>query len=406
MQSEEHDYKSLVILPKIINKLDNINYWLNYTYVLYICVNDKWFEYPFTLNIPKLNISFGTLEYKYDSEREKQTQSVKNFTNIITENNFNLSSNEINKIINFITEENSSIYNVIFNAYMYLPYLVSVNNINFCKNVVDYITKDNLLMTKDNLLLFTSKYRELPNISSSKKYYNRVHYFDLYEEGKDENNKQIDVQIKYDENKKQLIGDLYRDFFDEEVNLKNIFDEYTSSNYDFYLMHDSENPEYYKGILPDSVLANWTPHWYVVFISKQTIDKADLLIEDSFTIKGNNKTYKLKHVASDNKFLINRMTLKDSGGVNIFNADDIIVSTINNIDMPFILELGSHWNFKPFSLGMNKEANVYSNTNSAIISMGKGNIKYECGYYDVNVRYSLDGNTQEQITKRARILVE
>ena len=397
-QSEKHDYKSLVILPKIINKLDNINYWLNYTYVLYICVNDKWFEYPFTLNIPKLNISFGTLEYKYDSEREKQTQSVKNFTDIITENNSNLSLDEINKIIrNFITEKNSSIYNVVFNAYMYLPYLVSVNNINFCKNVVDYTTKENLLS-------FISKYRELPNISSSEKYYNRVHYFDLYEV-KDENDKQIDVQIKY-ENKKQLIGDLYRDFFDEEGNLKNIFDEYTSSNYDFYLMHDSENPEYYKGILPDSVLANWKAHWYVVFISKQTIDKANLLIEDSFTINGNNKTYKLKHVASDNKFLINRMTLKDSGGVNIFNNDDIIVSTINNIDMPFILELGSHWNFKPFSLGMNKEANVYSNTNSAIISMGKGNIKYERGYYDVNVRYSLDGNTQEQITKRARILIK
>ena len=398
-QSEEHDYKSLVILPKIINKLDNINYWLNYTYVLYICVNDKWFEYPFTLNIPKLNISFGTLEYKYDSEREKQTQSVKNFTEIITENNSNLSSDEINKIIrNFITEKNSSIYNVVFNAYMYLPYLVSVNNINFCKNVVDYTTKENLLS-------FISKYRELPNISSSEKYYNRVHYFDLYEEVKDENNKQIDVKIEYDENNKQLIGDLYRYFFNEEGNLKNIFDEYTSSNYDFYLMHDSKNAEYYKGILPDSVLANWTPHWYVVFISKQTIDKANLLIEDSFTINGNNKTYKLKHVASDNKFLINRMTLKDSGGVNIFNTDDIIVSTINNINMPFILELGSHWNFKPFSLGMNKEANVYSNTNSAIISMGQGNIKYERGYYDVNVRYSLDGNTQEQITKRARILV-
>ena len=396
----EHDYKSLVILPKIINKLDNINYWLNYTYVLYVCVNDKWFEYPFTLNIPELNISFGTLEYKYDSEREKQMQSVKNFTNIITENNSNLSSDEINKIIrNFITEENSSIYNVAFNACMYLPYLVSVNNINFCKNVVDYITKDNLLS-------FISKYRELPNISSSKKYYNRVHYFDLYEEIKGENDKPIDVQIKY-ENNKQLIGDLYRDFFDEEGNLKNIFDKYkyTFSNYDFYLMHDSENPEYYKGILPDSVLTNWTPHWYVVFISKQTIDKADLLIEDSFTIHSNNKNYKLKHVASDNKFLINRMNLKDSGGVNIFNSDDIIVSTINNINMPFILELGSHWNFKPFSLGMNKEANVYSNTNSAIISMGQGNIKYERGYYDVNVRYSLDGNTQEQITKRARILV-
>ena len=144
-----------------------------------------------------------------------------------------------------------------------------------------------------------------------------------------------------------------------------------------------------------------------MFISKQTIDNAiidsDLDIQKSFS--DNNSNYELRYVASDNKFLINRMIFKDSEGENIFNIDDIIVSTINNINLPFILELGSHWNFKPFSLGMNKEANVYSNTNSAIISMGQGNIKYERGYYDVNVRYSLDGNTQEQITKRARILV-
>ena len=55
---------------------------------------------------------------------------------------------------------------------------------------------------------------------------------------------------------------------------------------------------------------------------------------------------------------------------------------------------------------MNKEANVYSNTNSAIISMGNGNNQYEKGYYDVSVRYSLDSNTQEQKIKRARILVQ
>ena len=70
------------------------------------------------------------------------------------------------------------------------------------------------------------------------------------------------------------------------------------------------------------------------------------------------------------------------------------------------MELGSHWNFKPFSLGMNKESNVYSNTNSAIVSIVNGNSNYESGYYDVSVRYSLDRNTQEQKTKRARILVK
>ena len=89
------------------------------------------------------------------------------------------------------------------------------------------------------------------------------------------------------------------------------------------------------------------------------------------------------------------MIFKDSNGINIFNTDDIIVSTVNNVDLPFILELGSHWNFKPYSLGMRKEANVYSNTNSAIISLGNDNNYYEPGYYDVSVRYSLDSRMTE-----------
>ena len=202
---------------------------------------------------------------------------------------------------------------------------------------------------------------------------------------------------------------LYTNFFDNEGNQRGIVDssvfEGKALDYDFYLMHDSLDIEDYRGILSDKELENWEPHWYGVFISKQTIDNAiidsDLDIQKSF--KDNN--YELRYVASDNKFLINRMIFKDSGGENIFNIDDIIVSTVNNINLPFILELGSHWNFKPFSLGMNKEANVNSNTNSAIISMGNGNNHYESGYYDVSVRYSLDSNTQEQKVKRARILV-
>lgn len=392
-QSESHDYKSLVILPKLINKYADINYWMKYSYTLYVCVNDKWFEFPFTLNIPELNISFGTLEYKYEHEKARQIQDAKTFyeiLKIIAENSKNLSTDEIE---NFIRKEDSYI-DVTFNAFMYLPSLINVDNIKFTNNVIDYTNKGNLLQ-------FVSRYREAPMISDNKKYYNRVHYFTLHDtySGK---------PIKYTDSIDN--GILYTNFFDNEGNQKGIVDSSLfkdkALDYDFYLMHDSSNIEDYRGILSDKELEKWEPHWYGVFISKQTIDKAiidsDLDIQKSF--KDNN--YELRYVTSDNKFLINRMIFKDSGGENIFNSDDIIVSTINNINLPFILELGSHWNFKPFSLGMNKEANVNSNTNSAIISMGNGNNYYERGYYDVSVRYSLDNNTQEQKVKRARILIK
>lgn len=395
-QNESHGYKSLVILPKLINKYADINYWMKYTYTLYVCVNDKWFEFPFTLNIPELNITFGTLEYKYEYEKVRQIQDAKTFYEILkitTENLKNLSTDEIDIMRNFIREEDSYI-DVTFNAFMYLPSLINVDNIKFTNNVIDYTNKGNLLQ-------FVSRYREAPMISDNKKYYNRVHYFTLHDtySGK---------PIKYTDSIDN--GRLYTNFFDNEGNQRGIVDSSIFKDkvldYDFYLMHDSLDIEDYRGILSDKELENWEPHWYGVFISKQTIDNAiidsDLDIQKSF--KDNN--YELRYVASDNKFLINRMIFKDSGGENIFNIDDIIVSTVNNINLPFILELGSHWNFKPFSLGMNKEANVNSNTNSAIISMGNGNNHYESGYYDVSVRYSLDSNTQEQKTKRARILIK
>lgn len=391
-QSESHDYKSLVILPKLINKYADINYWMKYSYTLYVCVNDKWFEFPFTLNIPELNISFGTLEYKYEHEKVRQIQDANTFYDIIKRTTKNLSTDEIDIMKNFIREKDSYI-DVTFNAFMYLPSLINVDNIKFTNNVIDYTNKGNLLQ-------FVSRYREAQMISDNKKYYNRVHYFTLHDtySGK---------PIKYTDSIDN--GILYTNFFDNEGNQKGIVDSSIfkdkALDYDFYLMHDSSNIEDYRGILSDKELEKWESHWYGVFISKQTIDKAiidsDLDIQKSF--KDNN--YELRYVASDNKFLINRMIFKDSGGENIFNTDDIIVSTINNINLPFILELGSHWNFKPFSLGMNKEANVNSNTNSAIISMGNGNNYYERGYYDVSVRYSLDSNTQEQKVKRARILV-
>ena len=55
---------------------------------------------------------------------------------------------------------------------------------------------------------------------------------------------------------------------------------------------------------------------------------------------------------------------------------------------------------------MNNDADVYSNTNTFIMSMGGSNANYESGFYDVTVRYSIDGEVQNQYTKKCRILVK
>ena len=143
-QSESHKYKSLVILPKLINKHADINYWMKYTYTLYVCVNDKWFEFPFTLNIPELNISFGKLEYKYEYEKVRQMQDAKTFYDALGMTTKSLPKDEIGIMRNFITGENSSI-DATFNAFMYLPSLINVDNIKFTSNVIDYANKGNLL---------------------------------------------------------------------------------------------------------------------------------------------------------------------------------------------------------------------------------------------------------------------
>ena len=95
-----------------------------------------------------------------------------------------------------------------------------------------------------------------------------------------------------------------------------------------------------------------------------------------------------------------------ANGVNKFNKDDIIIGSISNSDFPFILELGSKWHISPYSLKMNNDADVYSKTNTFIMSMGGSNANYESGFYDVTVRYSIDGEVQNQSTKKCRILVK
>ena len=174
-------------------------------------------------------------------------------------------------------------------------------------------------------------------------------------------------------------------------------------------MHDSIHPEDYKGILSEKELLKiWSPKWYIVLISRETIDHAlrdsDLEAPElSFPSWMNMNPI---HGGSDNKWLINRMEYIDTYGINHFSPTDIIVGTVNNVELPFILTHGSKWKITPFSLGMQKDSEVESTTNTFLMSLGGDNAGYDKGYYNITVRYSLDGVVQNQLEHRTRILVK
>lgn len=197
---------------------------------------------------------------------------------------------------------------------------------------------------------------------------------------------------KYESTFKPNLYKLYRLFFDEPYGNQYIkWPTQSSFDYDFYLMHDEKN-------------------WYVVFISQMPISlatKSDLEAPKEINyidIQGH--SFLLKHYRSGNNFLINRMYFESSNGKNLFPKDSIIVGTIDNVKFPFIIDQGSKWKIEPFSLGIDKESCIsVSNANTCIFSIGNKNQKYVKGYYNVDVRYSVDGNVQHQQKHQARICV-
>ena len=195
--------------------------------------------------------------------------------------------------------------------------------------------------------------------------------------------------------KDNVFGDSKKDWFDTyeeaERGIQNIIDGYRSR---FEIIDDSR-----------------TVFDYTYYNSETGV----MLIENDkyrTPIKSSNygellaNKYTLKWQRSANQFLINRMYFVDSEGINQFENDDLIVASIDNVNFPYIFETGTKWKFSPMSLGMLESTNVESNTNSAIISIGKGNKRYNRGYYNVDVRYSVDSFNQHQYSKKSRILVK
>ena len=121
----------------------------------------------------------------------------------------------------------------------------------------------------------------------------------------------------------------------------------------------------------------------------------------------NNDNYKLRYVASGNEFLINRMKYIPNNSINHFNSKDMIVGKIlSNNKLPVNIFDSSKWEITPMSIGISDNIKINSNSEMCLLSFPKTDNRYQRGYYNVNVRYSLDGNTQQQYIKTGKIRID
>lgn len=255
---------------------------------------------------------------------------------------------------------------------------------NKIANIMSEVTTKNL----ESMLAQSSMQIKVANNTS---YLNRIHIYDIYiGRSKWKYDSKLDIQQMNDGSftmPQELIG-IYRKFFTDTGKQKVwLKDENEYYGYDFYLMHDDK-------------------YWFGVFISQMTISNAssddDLDCPD--IIKFNE--FRLKKYRSGDKFLINRMMYEDAAPTYRFNTNDLIITTIDNVNFPYILDKNTKWNIKPYSLGMPLVDDIQSTTNSAIFSIPKKVNANISGYYDVEVRYSIDSNVNHQQIKKRRILIK
>lgn len=369
MFSDEYDnYKSFVIVPRIFGHYTDKEFWEDNKFRIDLLCNGVWYSKEFILKIPEFNINFGTLKYKYEQQLQKQIRSISG---------------------NFID----------FNANIFTPELVTFNDANFMDTITRAYTKtigpifcnhfnDSFSIFKQypDLMKYIISSNEQVKITDHNKYLNRVYVYDLTDKNghiiKFEDTKAFNHENKTDKFEfEQSTMNLYNDFFNNTGTPKCEID----NNYDFYLMHNNKR-------------------YYVVLISKNTVDNLSSDETLDHIIEFGN--YILKKYKYNDTFLINRMVYKPiEDGKNHFDKDDIIVATLENIELPFIMSLGTKWEFIKRSIGTNPIEAVTSKTNYAIVDVPAEYEEYVSGYYDVKVNYSIDDFYQHNKMVIGKILI-
>lgn len=154
-------FRNFVIHPKTINsvitgeqneKFDIYN-WVNSDYIIYLCVNNKWYTYKFNAQLPELDLQLGKLEYQYYLDTYEHYELLNGKPTLF------------NQINGFYTDENN-VEHVDFNNFMYQHDLVTINNTDFIRELVNY-SQDNNLKYIDGSLVANGAfyyYLEIKNI--------------------------------------------------------------------------------------------------------------------------------------------------------------------------------------------------------------------------------------------------
>lgn len=460
-QNEYQYYCNYVIIPRLIK--DKSFDWLNTKFRLTIVINNKWYTYDFTVHVPNIYLDLGILNYRYyigeNTTMFKQIKSIGD--NRINFNSFMYQpdlvsidtlfyNKEQNRILTFIEKliETEGNQNEIYDFYK--KYYKNQIRIPFNRKYYNRIHIFDIYEYDEPIQILDLYEDVKASLGSINKWYVEEHYnnfFDIRLKPADfdnnldlwmpyivneiitvynaehvlpinkisiwhGSNKSIEIYDLYVENntlyakstkpknKLKYLNNpfditLYNQFFDSNYNFKVDFIE--NCEYDAYLMHD----EYYENNEKPS-------YWYIVLISRYPISnyrEQDLTIHQREYKIGN---YQLKYSDySIDKFLVNRMDVIKSNGMNHFNQDDLIVATINNNNYQFNIDLSSKWEITK-CYDENESQYVNSTTNMIIIPNNNIDNLYKVGYYDIKLNYTINGlNDQQYFTQgRYRINLE
>lgn len=279
INNENNKYFGFVFYPKMIEELQNIKLYtyVNKNYILYLNVNNKWYEYNFISRIQELDVHIGTLEYKYwindinyfndiyhqyDYENEDK-QTINDTQIIFTFHNEN--SEDINlDITNYISkydffdyptkyfsnftqiddiiddEENSK---VVFNAYMNDQNFVQLDDSHFgLYQKYNDLTKTRINNAiKKDINELVNNHQSTINIINNYRYLNSVHMYYLYEQKIYEN---YDI-LKFKKNLSILCNNILIEKTEEVKNNKVV------NKFSFTLLNNVDNNEIYTNNTDD-----------------------------------------------------------------------------------------------------------------------------------------------------------
>lgn len=339
-------YLGIALYPYLL-KNNEKEFWTDGKFTLHFNCNGRWYRKEFELTVPEMKLNVGKLKYEYDYQYNKQIDHI----------------------------DDSYIE---FNAKFMHGKLAEISDLSFFDTIQNVI--DNAVNYDDIISDLINKYNTTTFIPNLSKYYNDILIYDITDINSGNKFKFIDempfgtIKTKYDF--KQETISFYRKFFDDDGTEKHQI----SKDYDLYIMQDNNI-------------------FYAVFISKYTCDNMNEPLDDLIILDD----LKLQCIRRSKCFLIERMDIMFTDNRK-FEKDDIIVTEINNFDLPYNSVVSHKWSYNRV---LGNETSYYSNTTIGIMPTTiVNNFNYLPGYYKIIVNYTLDDYFNNMKSISETILVQ